>query len=88
MNSNLGAMLLALSLSMTSAVAVACDEIRADAGAQRPLLVEALEELRAERGRQMQANARAALAQLRSETETALAQGASTSAGPSVKSRP
>lgn len=88
MNSKLGAMLLALPMSLASAAATACDGAQTDVGAQRPLLIEALEDLRAERGRQMQANARAALAQLRSETETALAQGASTAAGPSIKTGP
>ncbi len=87
MNSKLGAMLLAIPLMMASVHATACDE-RADSGVQRPLLSAALDELRAERARQMRSSARASLAQLRSETKTALAQGASTPAGPSVRTGP
>jgi hypothetical protein len=88
MNSKLGATLLALPLLMGTTLAMACDQQAASDGPPSPLLSEALDELRAERARQMQLSARAALAQLRSETETALAQGASTPAGPSVKTGP
>ena len=85
MNRMLGAMLLALPLWVPGA---ACEDARTTARTHAPLMAEALTVLRAERGRQMQAAARTVLAQLRSEAATALAQGGSTPAGPSVKTGP
>lgn len=87
MNQTVGAILLVLSLSGVGEAATACDDQRS-VEAAGSLLHQALSELRDERDRQMQAQARIALAQLRSETETALAQGASTAAGHSVRTGP
>lgn len=85
MNRNRAVMTIAVMAAVSAGAAFACDEARVTTSARGPLLAEALSELHAGRGRQLPAAARAALAQWRSEIETARAQSASTPAGPSIR---
>lgn len=68
--------------------AAACEEGKLRQAGMSPALAQAIEQLRAEQRVQVQKTAQTALAQLRSETETALAQGATTSANAAVQAAP
>ncbi|MFA5939369.1 MAG: hypothetical protein WC809_08435 [Sinimarinibacterium sp.] len=68
--------------------ALACEDGPAKRASVNPILVQALDQLRQEQQVQMQQAARTGLAQLRSETATALAQGAATKSSAAVKAAP
>lgn len=66
----------------------ACDDKTDSRAAAGSPLVQALDRVRAEQREAMARSARTALAQLRSETATALAQGAAPAAGAAVRTGP
>lgn len=77
----------ALGLWMAGSAALpsmACEDVRAQR-AVSPVLAQAIEQVRQEQRLQVQQAARTGLAQLRSETATALAQGASAPGSAAVK---
>jgi hypothetical protein len=88
MKQRIGIVAAALCMSL-GGQAMACeDRQRQSAAADHPLLERALLELRADQQQQVQLRARQALAQMRSQAMTALAQGAATASDLSIKTRP
>lgn len=70
--------------------AAACDPARGGdvARAGSPVVAQAVERVRSEQREQIERSARVALAQLRSEAATALAQGATSGTSAAVKAAP